>query len=83
MDIYDEIADMFMSSLAAEVAGVSRAELMEHLRAKWPTEYEARQGFAEIKARATTTVNELQREAAKRRKVVIGIAYPVKKDDVR
>lgn len=79
MTVYDEIADMFMQSLAAQVAGVSRTDLIKHLRATWPTEDEARKGWEQVKARADATVKAFEREAAARGQTIIGIAYPVKK----
>lgn len=77
--VYDDIADIFMSSLAAQVSGVTRAEFIARIREKWPTEEEARAGFESIRKMASAKLDEAQREAMKRNARIVGIAYPVKK----
>jgi hypothetical protein len=77
MSIYDEIADVFMRSLAGELSGITREQFIAHVRAKWPTEDEARKGFEELRGRATRELNEAMRDAAARGKAIVGIGYKV------
>jgi anthranilate phosphoribosyltransferase len=76
--VYDEIADVFMTSLAAEVSGVTRGEIMRRMREKWPTEEQARAAFEEMSRQAEALADEARRDAAKRGHVVVGIGYRVK-----
>jgi len=79
VSIYDEIADLFMASLAGEVSGVTREQFIDRVRKQWPTEKIAREQFDILQKRAAVDVAKAERDAAARGQKIVGIGYPVKK----
>ena len=80
MNVYEEMADLFMQSLAGEMAGLTREEFIAKVRAEWPDEEVARAGFERLKRAALRQVEQAEAEAAKRGQKIVGIGYPVAKE---
>lgn len=80
MSIYEDMADLFMGSLAGELSGVTRDEFIAKVRAEWPDEEIARAGFERLKRAALRQVEQAEAEAAKRGAKIVGIGYPVAKE---
>ena len=81
MSIYDEMTDMFMSSLAGEISGLTRDEFMARIRAEWPDEEIARAAFERLKRAALRMQEQAEAEAARRGAKIVGIGYPVEKPE--
>jgi hypothetical protein len=80
MSIYEEMADLFMNSLAGETSGITRDEFIAKVRAEWPDEEIARAGFERLKRAALRQVEQAEAEAAARGQKIVGIGYPVAKE---
>lgn len=56
MSVYDEVADLFMDTMTGQASmqmnGLTRAQLIEIMRAKFPTEETLRAEFVRLKAQA-------------------------------
>lgn len=76
MNTYDEIADIFMQSLAAQVSGVTREQFIARLKEKCPTEADARRFFEQTQVQAKESLAHAEMEAAKHGGKIVGIAYP-------
>lgn len=77
--IYDDIADVFMASLTAQMSGITRADFLRRIRTAWPTEDEARKHWAELCKRGEAFAEQAERDAKARGNTIIGVGYPVKK----
>ena len=77
MTIYDEIADMFMASLAGQISGVSREEFIMRVKTKYPSEDEARAFFEAALSRGRAFAEQAERDAIARGVRIIGIGYQV------
>lgn len=77
MSIYEEMADVFMSSLAAQVTGLTREQFIASVRAKWPDENTARKMFVTMRRQAEQAVERAKADAAERGCAIVGVAVPV------
>jgi hypothetical protein len=74
-DFYDQVADVFMASLAAELSGVTRAQFLERFKKMYPTVEAARVAYRELQERAEAMQKKAEEDAAARGMKVVGIGY--------
>lgn len=80
MSIYDEMADLFMSSLAGEMSGLTRDEFLAKLKTEWPDEEIARAAYERLKRAALRMQQEAENAAAARGAKIVGIGYRIDDD---
>lgn len=75
--LYDEIADLFMASLAGQLSGVTREMFIERMKATYPTEEGLRKFYDSLQQQAQAMVAQVERQAAANGSRVVGVAYPI------
>ena len=59
-DIYEETADIFMSSLAGQMSGMSRDQLIAHFKRQFPSEAAFKATVDSARKQAETILKEAQ-----------------------
>jgi hypothetical protein len=76
-DVYEQFADVFLSSMSGQMAGLSRDEVIAMFRKKWPNAAEFEAMIQTISAQAQDTISQAQ--AQLKPGEVLAVGYPVDK----
>ncbi len=79
-NLYNEIADMFMESLAGQMSGITRDDFMARLKQQCPDEKSLSVFYSTVQTQANAMVADAQSRAEKSGSTIVGIAYPVTPD---
>ena len=74
-DPYEQYADIFMSSLAGEMSGLSKAQFIALCKTKWPIQTEFVAMMASLQGHAEMQVEQAQAKLQPGQ--TLGIAYPI------
>ncbi len=75
-DAYETYADMMMGTLAVQLGGSSRAQVLAALKAKFPVEADLVAFVQTMEAQATAMLEQAQSKLQPGQ--TLGIAYPIK-----
>lgn len=74
-DVYEDYADMMMGTLAVQLGGSSRAQVLAALKAKFPVEADLVAFVQKMELQANTMLEQAQ--AKLKPGQTLGIAYPI------
>lgn len=76
-DIYEEMADMMLTTLAGELAGLSREQFIATFRSKFPVESEFRELVEKTKAQGEMMIAKAQANLPPGHEIAIAIPLNV------
>lgn len=74
-DPYEQYADIFMSSMAGQMSGLTKEQLMVLLKTKFPVEAEFVKSMEALSAHAEMQIAQAQAQLKPGQ--TLGIAYPI------
>jgi len=74
-DPYEQYANIFMSSMAGEMSGLTKEQVIALCKTKWPTQTEFVAMMASLENHAETQIE--QARAQLKPGQTLGIAYPI------
>ena len=78
-NFYEQVADVFMATMAGELSGVTREQFIARFKKRYPTEDAARAVYSEMQKQAEAAQAKAEKDAAARGMKVIGLGYRVDK----